>query len=392
MNKIPERVRYDVDLGGTTAIIVGELQDLLVDHKILDRAMAGGQLVSAFEHNLQTLSINTEDRVFGCELFKMDVHYAIKRYNLKGNYIYTGDYMNEPKFDGISFLPGKRDFKYIEIGNYPYNDGSINNTVIWNEFIVKARQNQADAVAVVVQASFLAQQFKGISKSVKLDLLSLGCYKIVINDYNDFDEDLAKVKTCILFCRRGYQGPVTYLERSTGFTVIQPLEKPFDMIFNPLHREFLDAVEKAHIGSFKKFPSWKKLSAADKKKYAIGAYYRTEGFDKNPLKPFKILHESDDLSKDHYVIFGTADSKQEADNLLLRLQSFWFNDAVQAILMLTRYQISLDATQYAKVPKIKIDRVFGENELFDLWQISDVAKDMAKNLVANCSHKVKSND
>lgn len=394
MSGIPEKIRYEINLDSTSEIIINEMkeQGWLREYLILDRAFAGGQIIKNVEKALLNLNICPSDRVYGCELHEMDVKYAINKYNLQGNYVNTGDYMKGPKFDNISFLPGERNFKYIEVGNYPYNDGSVNNTVIWDKFISDVKSHDADAVGVVVQASFISQQFKGMSKKVKQNLSALGCYKIIVNDYNDFSEDLAKVKTCIVFCRKGYQGLVSYVERSTGIVVKRLLEEPFDMIFDPGHRKLLDETEVARKKSFDRFPQYKILSASDKKKWCIGSYYKTEGFDKNPLKRFILIPPDSGSEKNYYVIFGSADTEQDAIVLKEKLESFWFNDAVQSVLMLTRYQISLDKTQYSKIPKTNIDKVFAEDELFSLWNISEDARLAAKDLVKDCNHKKKSDE
>ena len=387
--------RLELDLNFAKDIILKELNSLDVfdpseDWKILDRGIAGGQIVKWCEDSFLENNICPIDRVYGCEKRKITVQLAIVTNKLKGNYIHTGDYMIEPRFDNISFLPGERNFKYIEIGNYPYNDGSINNNVIWNKFISDVRKSRADAVGVVVQASFLSQAYSGMSKSVKDDLIALGCYKIVVNDYSDFPEDKAKVKTCIIFCRQGYQGLVEFVERKTGLSVKTVLDDPFNMIFNPGHIKFLSEIDIARKKSFNRFPQYKKWtsdSASNKELWAIGSYYKTEGFDKNPLKQFVLIPPNSGKEKDYYCVFGSAKSEADAVTLRDQLNSFWFNDAVQAILMLTRYQISLDKTQYAKVPKTDITGVFGEDDLFDLWGITPESKYIAKELVKDCNHK-----
>lgn len=392
--------RLELDLSFLEPIFVSELTDLGIfdlndDWKIRDLAIGGGQLVSICEKHLLLNNISPSERIYGCEKRKLNVEYAIKTHNLQGNYLHTGDYLDDqgnlvkPKFDNISFLSGERDFKYIDISNYPYNDGSINNNVIWNKFITDVRKSDADAVSVVVQASFLSQQFKGMAKSVKQDLIALGCYKIVVNDYDDFDQDKAKVKTCIVFCRKGYVGTVVYIERKTELTVQRSLELPFDMIFEPNDRKLLNEIDTARLKSFSRFPQYKIFRKDNFGKWAVGCYYKTENFEQNPLKPFVIIPPNSDKEKNYYVVFGSADSEQEAQDLKIKLESFWFNDAVQAVLILTRYQISLDATQYAKIPKTDIDRVFAENELFDLWNISEPSREAARNLVKNCNHKKK---
>lgn len=387
--------RLELDLNFSKDIILKELNSLGVfdpseDWKILDRGIAGGQIVKWCEDSFLENNICPIGRVYGCEKRKITVQLAIVTNKLKGNYIHTGDYMIEPRFDNISFLPGERNFKYIEIGNYPYNDGSINNNVIWNKFISDVRKSRADAVGVVVQASFLSQAYSGMSKSVKDDLIALGCYKIVVNDYSDFPEDKAKVKTCIIFCRRGYQGLVEFVERKTGLSVKTVLDAPFNMIFNPGHIKFLSEIDLARKKSFNRFPQYKKWtadSASNKELWAIGSYYKTEGFDKNPLKQFVLIPPNSGKEKDYYCVFGSAKSEADAVTLREQLNSFWFNDAVQAVLMLTRYQISLDKTQYAKVPKTDIVSVFSEDDLFDLWGITPESKDIAKELVKDCNHK-----
>jgi hypothetical protein len=276
--------------------------------------------------------------------------------------------------------------------NYPYNDGSVNNNVIWPKFIADVRASDTDFVGVVVQASFLSQQFKGMAKKVKQDLIALGCYKIVINEYSDFDETKAKVKTCIVFCRKGYVGRVTYVERSTGRTVQKSLELPFDMIFDTNHIQFLDALDQSRTLSFARFPQygkWCKDTPENKKLWAIGSYYKTEGFDKNPLKQFVKIAPLSGAERNYYCVFGSAKTEAEIDRVLEQVKSFWFNDAVQSALLLTRYQISLDKTQYAKIPKTIIDHIFSEDELFKIWGIPENAKQAAKELVKNCDYKKK---
>jgi hypothetical protein len=400
MSDIPELVRFDVDLSTITKVIIDELDANSVfnpnnDWRVLDRTMASGQIVKPIEDSFKYHCGSVKERVYGCEMHEMDVKYAINQHSLEGNYIHTGDYMIEPRFDNISFLPSERDFKLCEVGNYPYNDGSVNNNVIWNKFIHDAKSSDTDLLGVVVQASFLSQKFTGMAKKVKQDLIALGCYKIVINEYSDFDENKAKVKTCILFCRKGYDGLVTYVERSTGRTVQKSLQSPFDMIFDPDQRAFLDELDSAHTKSFDRFPQYKKWikdEPSNKNLWAIGSYYKTEGFDKNPLKQFVKISPNSGEEKNYYCIFGFAKTEAEIDSKLEQLKSFWFNDAVQAALLLTRYQISLDKTQYAKIPKTTIDHVFGDDELFDLWNISDSARKAARELVKDCDYKKKRED
>lgn len=372
--------------------------DKISDWKILDRAIGGGQLVSLCEKEFENNGIDPCFRVFGSEEHKVHIEYAKYTHKLVGSYTHTGSYIDErgellnPRFNNISFLPGERNFKYIELGNYPYNDGSVNNSVIWNKFIDRVHYSQADAVGVVVQASFLSQSFKGMSKAVKQKLISLGCYKVIINDYSDFPEDKAKVKTCIIFCKKGYSGLVEFVERKTGHSVKTVLDKPFDMIFDPAQRQFVNEMSLAARVKTERKPKWSRLSEADQKKWCIGSYYRTEGFDKNPLKPFTLLDPNSDQSKDNYVIFGISNTEDEAKKLLEELNSFWFSDPVQAFLMLTRYQISLDLTQYVKVPCLKESKVFTNEDLYELWNISTESQALIKELVKNCNHKKKTSD
>jgi hypothetical protein len=397
MNGIPEKARFEVEESPIYKALVAELNDQgILDSKnnyiVRDRAMASGQIIKLVEDGFIWNGVNPNERACGCEMHKMDVQYAVHKHNLQGTYVHTGNYMIEPRFDDISFLPGERNFKLCEVGNYPYNDGSVNNNVIWNKFISDVRASDTDFVGVVVQASFLSQQFKGMAKKVKKDLIALGCYKIVINEYSDFDETKAKVKTCIVFCRKGYSGRVTYVERRTGRIVQKSLELPFDMIFDTDHIQFLDALDQCRTGSFARFPQygkWIKDNPENKKLWAVGSYYKTEGFDKNPLKQFVKIEPLSGSEKNYYCVFGSAKTEAEIDTVLEQVKSFWFNDAVQVALLLTRYQISLDKTQYVKIPKTQIDHVFGKDELFDLWNISEPARQAARELVKNCDYKKK---
>jgi hypothetical protein len=405
--------RLDLDISFASKCIVDEMKTLSIfdkdsNWKVLDRAIAGGQLIGVVEQELLNNQIDPVGRVYGCEKHEIVVQYAINKLKLKGKYV-TNPYKSEdglavtPRFDDVSFIDSNRNFKYIEIGNYPYNDGSISNTPIWDKFIDQARKDNADAVAVVVQASFLSQDSsKGFAKKVKDNLQKLGCYKIVINDFDDFGEK-AKVKTCIIFCRKGYAGSITYVERKTGRSVVKSLDQSFDMNFDPNKIQFLSELKTGGMTktdsifseekfiSFDRFSTYKASSPEIKKKFCIGGYYKANGYEKTPLRPFKILDPSlikiDEKKKttnyDWYVIWGYADTLELAEIELEKLKSFWFNPCVTAALMLTRYSVSTDATQYAAIPKTEIDHVFSENELFDRWNISTEMRDFAKSLLLN---------
>jgi len=276
----------------------------------------------------------------------------------------------------------------VVVGNPPYNDGSINNTVLWDKFIVH-KNLKSDNLVLVIPSSFLSQKFNGMSKSVKESLMLRGCNAIVINDYSTFQN--AKVKTCTVFCKSGHKGQVKLIDGVSKIEIMINLNEQNTLIFNPEHVDLVKRVEANSNGKHPKMLKWIDLSSHDKSKWAIGSYYKTEGFESNPLKAFKILDPSMGESNNYYVVFGIADTEEDAKILYEKLVSFWFSDIVQAYLILTRYSISLDRTQYSYLPFVKIDHVFTNEEISSLWGISTESVESAKILTSNCHHKKNKN-
>ena len=86
----------------------------------------------------------------------------------------------------------------------------------------------------------------------------------------------------------------------------------------------------------------------------------------NPLKVLKPYYESES----GYRVFASFHTEQDALNALPKYQSFWSSDLIVWILKKTRTSTTLDNPQLAWVPKIIIDKVFSNDDINQMFNLS----------------------
>ena len=168
-----------------------------------DPALAGGQFVAEIEKRLSAVGHsekNISKRVFGSEKSPHRVQYAISKNKLVGNYTAT-DFLTTPT--------DMNRVAQIAVGNPPYNDGSKGRNPIYQLFLEKYATNPPDYLFKIIPSNWFSQPKNKLGRSVRSSLIKLGVYKIKMNSYSAFEN--AKVKTCTVFCRKGYTGEFTII-------------------------------------------------------------------------------------------------------------------------------------------------------------------------------------
>ena len=331
-------------------IILDELPDkVLLDSSVTihDPALAGGQIISAIESRMSELKVSNQEisaRVSGFEEDSIAVDYAVNRHALKGKF----EVKPREKQSAMNFN--------IIVGNPPYNDGSSARNPIYHLFLENFAKNPPDYTFQVIQANWFTQPDKKLGKSVRDSLKKLGLYKIVLNPYDTFET--AKVKTCTVFCKKGYTGNVELIDSDTGFTrTLTDLDQIILYTVNP--------DELAILNKLKPSDPWKTYSGnkGNTNEWRIVTSYRKENFDVTPLNPLRVI-EPEYESQSGYRVFASFKTEQEAKDALVQYKSFWHSKLVVWIMQRTRTSTTLDNPQVIWVPKITIDREFTDNDLY----------------------------
>lgn len=349
-----DRLKFKMDF--IKNLIADEIPDtVLLDSSmtIHDPAIAGGQIIGEIESRMKQLGINSDEiaqRVSGFEEDSISVDYAVNKNNL------NGEFRVKP-LDKQTSMNVK-----IAVGNPPYNDGSAARNPIYHLFLENFAKNPPDYTFKVIQANWFTQPDKKLGKSVRNSLKKLGVYKIVINPYNTFEN--AKVKTCTVFCRKGYDGDVELIDSDTGFTrTLTDLNQIILYTVDPDELEILNKLKPEE--------PWTTYSGnkKDTNKWRIVTSYRKENFDITPLNPLKVM-EPDFESQGGYRVFASFDTKQVAEAELEKYKSFWHSKLVVWIMQRTRTSTTLDNPQVIWVPKIDIDRVFTDEDLYKHFNLT----------------------
>jgi hypothetical protein len=249
------------------------------------------------------------------------------------------------------------------IGNPPYNDGTVARNPIYGEFLANFAKQKPDYLFKVIPANWFSQPESKLGKSVRASLRKLGVYKITLNPYDTFTT--AKVKTCTVFCRKGHSGDIVLVDSESNKHAII---KDFDsQILYTADQNELDL-----LYSLKPFQPWTthEGSKVDQQKWRVATSYRKENFEITPLNPLKVL-EPYYKSESGYRVFSGFTTEQEAVAAQEQYQSFWHSKLVFWILKKTRTSTTLDNPQIAWVPRIKIDRIFTDIDLYTAFNLTD---------------------
>jgi hypothetical protein len=249
------------------------------------------------------------------------------------------------------------------IGNPPYNDGSAARVPIYPTILKNYSLAIPNFTFQVIPANWFSQPDSPVGKSVRASLKKLGIYKITLNPYDTFTT--AKVKTCTVFCRKGHSGDIVLVDSESNKHAII---KDFDsQILYTADQNELDL-----LYSLKPFQPWTthEGSKVDQQKWRVATSYRKENFEITPLNPLKVL-EPYYKSESGYRVFSGFTTEQEAVAAQEQYQSFWHSKLVFWILKKTRTSTTLDNPQIAWVPRIKIDRIFTDIDLYTAFNLTD---------------------
>jgi len=252
---------------------------------------------------------------------------------------------------------------HTALGNPPYNDGTVARNPIYGKFLANYAKQPPDFLFKIIPANWFSQADSTLGKSVRNSLTKLGVYKIILNPYDTFTT--AKVRTCTVCCQKGYTGDIVLFD---GESKCQVIIKDFSsQILYTVNQVEIDLLYK-----LKPYRPWSthEGSKVNQQKWRVVTSYRKENFDTVPLNPLKVI-EPYYKSESGYRVFAGFSSEQEALTALEQYQSFWHSKLVFWILKKTRTSTTLDNPQIAWVPRIKIDRVFTDNELYTAFNLTD---------------------
>lgn len=256
--------------------------------------------------------------------------------------------------------------------NPPYNDGSKANNPVYQNFIDKVVQFKPKAAVIIVQANWLMRDNK-ISNKIRNDLKKIGLRKMILNPVDAFPG--ASVKTVSLICERGYDDVITFEEASTGKSIIlQSLHGLIPFCFDEdkialLHK--LRPIEAKAI----KFPAGPK-KGNEWKEYFVATAYQNFDIAKDPFGHIRILSPNFGSEFDStraasgYRIMETCSTKEEADEKLKYVRSYWHSKLVTFIMKYRRTSYTLDNLQISWVPFVSLDKEYTDDEIYKKFNLS----------------------
>ena len=248
-------------------------------------------------------------------------------------------------------------------GNPPYNDGSKGRAPIYDKFLEKLSKNQPKKVTFIIPTNWFTQPHNKLGRDVRQFLKELGLYKIQMNPVDLFEG--ATVGTCTVFCKKGYIGKIQLVSANNKDQFeIANFEEQIIPEFDTVSRNLLMRLrpEKPFVtyagGKF------------DTNCWRIMTSYRKERFDIEPLNPLKVF-EPNYKSQSGYRAFASFVTQSDAEKNLEFYKSFWHSKLIKFIMRKTRTSTTLDNPQLFWVPVIEIDRVFTDEDLYKIFNLTD---------------------
>lgn len=255
--------------------------------------------------------------------------------------------------------------------NPPYNDGSKGNAPIYQHFVEKVKQQKPKAAVIIVQANWMMQTGK-LAKQMRKDLLAIGIKRITINAVDAFPK--ASVRTVSMLCETGYTGDITLVDSETkDQRVIKDFNKRIPFLG---HSDKFDIINRlkgqggtwtAHSGNKGNTDKWR-----------VVVSYKNFEIKKNPLGYMKLI-EPNFAKQSGYRVFAEYNTEADAIAGLEVYKSFWKSKLVTFILKYTRVSNTLDNPQIEWVPKINLTKVYTDEELYQIFNLTDVEKELVEN-------------
>lgn len=255
--------------------------------------------------------------------------------------------------------------------NPPYNDGSKGNAPIYQHFVEKVKQQKPKAAIIIVQANWMMQSGK-LGKQMRSDLLAIGIKRITINAVDAFPK--ASVRTVSMLCESGYTGDITLVDSATKE---QRVIKDFNQLIPFLgHSDKFDIINrlKGQGGTWKAYSG----SDGDTNKWRVVVSYKNFEIKKDPLGYMKLI-EPNFAKQSGYRVFAEYDTETDAIAGLEVYKSYWKSKLVTFILKYTRVSNTLDNPQIAWVPKFNLTKVYTDDDLYQMFNLSNQEKELIEN-------------
>jgi hypothetical protein len=255
----------------------------------------------------------------------------------------------------------------------PFNDGTPARNPIYHLFFEDYAERFEKTLLgvptrgnIIIQANWMSQPTSTVGLTMRQCLRKLGVFKIVINPYSLFES--AKVRTCTVYWKQGYQGKIEIKDRETKKSSF--IKSFDDQILLTADPDKLDLLYRLKPEPYNAWSLHSGNSDVDEFKWRVVTSYRKENFEQVPLNHFKVIPPYY-KSQGGYRVFYSSDDKADAEEKLMWYQSFWHSNLVTFILKETRVSTTLDDPQIAWVPKILIDHEFTDQEIFDCFNLTE---------------------
>lgn len=256
--------------------------------------------------------------------------------------------------------------------NPPYNDGSKANNPVYQNFIDKVAQFKPKAAVIIVQANWLMRDNK-ISNKIRSDLKKIGLRKMILNPVDAFPG--ASVRTVSLVCERDYSGEIIFEEASTGKSItLQSLHGLIPFCFDEDKLELLHKLRPTAASAIK-FPAGPK-KGNEWKEYFVATAYQNFDIAKDPFGHIRILPPNfgdkfdETRAASGYRIMATCATKEEADDKLKYVRSYWHSKLVTFIMKYRRTSYTLDNLQISWVPQIELNKEYTDEEIYKKFNLS----------------------
>lgn len=257
--------------------------------------------------------------------------------------------------------------------NPPYNDGSKANNPVYQHFIDKVAKFKPKGAVIIVQANWLMRDNK-ISQKIRADLKKIGLRKMVLNPVDAFPG--ASVRTVSLICERGYDDVIEFQDGATGKSIT--LHSLYGLIPFCFDEEKLELLKKLRplANNAIKFPAGPKKGNEWQEHFVATAY---QNFDiaGDPFGHIRILPPNTGKEFDEtraasgYRIMQTCNSKEEADQALKNMRSYWHSKLVTFIMKYRRTSYTLDNLQISWVPPVDFSKEYTDKDLYKLFNLTD---------------------
>ena len=246
--------------------------------------------------------------------------------------------------------------------NPPYNDGSVGNAPIYQHFVEKVKEHKPKAAVIIVQANWMMQT-TALGKQMRRDLKAIGVKRLILNPVDAFPN--AQVRTVSIICEPGYQGLVEFIDNSTKETrLIKNFDELIPFIGNSTKIDLLERLK--NQGGW---TTWQG-DTGDTNKWRVVVSYKNFDIKKDPIGQLKVI-EPNYAKQSGYRVFANFDTEPDAHQALLMYESFWKSKLVMFILKYTRVSNTLDNPQIAWVPKVNLSKVYTDQDLYSLFNLSE---------------------